>query len=77
MECHCQPRIASQILPLPRQAEVAVGEVFAGVQVAAQAGFQVADRRVTLRGPSGAEHTIAVRVTDEYDNQAVAKVLVR
>jgi len=35
------------------------------------------DYNLVLEGPSGAEHTIAVRVTDEYDNQAVAKAVVR
>jgi hypothetical protein len=35
------------------------------------------DYNLVLEGASGAEHTIAVRVTDEYDNQAVAKVVVR
>ena len=35
------------------------------------------DYNLVLEGPTGAEHTIAVRVTDEYDNQGVAKVVVR
>ena len=30
-----------------------------------------------LAKPTGSEHTIAVRVTDDYDNQALAKVVVR
>ena len=35
------------------------------------------DYNLVLERPSGTEQTIAVRVTDEYDNQAVAKVVVR
>jgi sugar lactone lactonase YvrE len=35
------------------------------------------DYNLALEAPAGAEHTIAVRVSDEYDNQAVAKAVVR
>lgn len=35
------------------------------------------DYLLTLDRPEGPEHTIAVRVADEYDNTAVAKVVIR
>ena len=35
------------------------------------------DYALTLDKPAGAEHTIAVRVSDECDNQAVAKVVIK
>jgi len=70
-------RVVENILPLPRQPETAVGEVLSCVQVAAQAGFHVADRRVALRGPSGSQQTIAVCVTDQKHNRAVAKAVMR
>ena len=34
------------------------------------------DYELTLDAPAG-EHTIAVRVTDEYDNVGIAKIVVR
>jgi len=68
-------RVVENILPLPRQPEAAVGEVLAGVQVAAQAGFHIADYGVVLGGPSGSQQTIAVRVTHKKHNRAVAKAV--
>jgi hypothetical protein len=35
------------------------------------------DYDVAVAKPTGAEQTIAVRVTDEYDNQSVAKTVMR
>lgn len=35
------------------------------------------DYTLSLEGVSSGEHTVAVRVTDDYDNQAVAKAVVR
>ena len=35
------------------------------------------DYEVTIPAPSGHEHTIAVRVTDDYQNQAVSKITIR
>jgi hypothetical protein len=35
------------------------------------------DYVLTIDRPAGPEHTVAVRVTDDYDNTAVAKVIVR
>jgi hypothetical protein len=35
------------------------------------------DYALTLKGLGPGEHVVAVRVTDEYDNAAVEKVIIR
>jgi len=53
------------------------GEWLAAAPVTRLSDDQELEYSVTLSGLSGGEHTVAVRVTDEFDNAAVAKIVIR
>ncbi len=70
---------ASDALSLIQKAEISVngGEWTAVDPVTKLSDSREEDYEVMLPGPSGREQTVAVRVADEYENESVAKVVVR
>ncbi|HPQ17520.1 MAG TPA: hypothetical protein PLP04_20000, partial [Bryobacteraceae bacterium] len=70
---------ASDALSIIQRAEISVngGEWTVVDPVTKLSDSRREDYEVVLPAPPGREHTVAVRVADEYENESVAKAVVR
>ncbi|MCW5981777.1 MAG: hypothetical protein KIT09_27070 [Bryobacteraceae bacterium] len=70
---------AEDALNVIKQAEYSLngGDWTVAKPVSGLSDSPMEEYRLEIDAPSGGEHTIAVRVTDQFDNQAVAKVVVK